>query len=399
MTLVSFGRAKSSVLAFLAAASVTATALPHASANPDDERAASPTAVAPGREGRADDPYFDVVTEQGQHARGLYFNGMWAGRLGAEGIMDQLRQAGLDAAVIDVRNDRGQVFIPTGVTNFQRNVAPMTHALRDVVATLKQNGIYTIARLVCFNDPRTSRSHPELAVADSRPENKGKPWISRSGNSWLDPTNPTNHQMIRDFAVETAATGFDEIQLDYVRFPVDANARYARFRGLQPATPRWTYVDSMLTMIDEAIHIPLSTDIFGIAALRHGDPDGLGQLPEEWSKHVEIFSPMLYANNFRSWRSRDGSDAGEDFIRTALTILRPRIPANSVVRPYLQAFPMGASRPYGEQMIAGQIAAARQRQADGFLFWNPGSSYGAVLRGMHVRGASDPFDWRTHPAH
>jgi len=38
-------------------------------------------------------------------------------------------------------------------------------------------------------------------------------------NTWLDPYNRHNHDLIVQLAMEAEALGVDEIQLDYIRFP------------------------------------------------------------------------------------------------------------------------------------------------------------------------------------
>ncbi len=369
-----------------------ASALP----GPDAPHAPTVSATAARHEvGRADDPYFDAVTEQGRRARGLYFPGHWVAQNGAAAVIRTLREAGLDAAVIDVKNDNGVVLIDTQVPELSRVRVPVLRDAAAIIRELHENGIYVIARMVCFKGSRLAAARPDHAVADVRPERRGKVWRSNSGDAWLDPSDPANHTMLRDLAVEVQALGFDELQLDYIRYPVDADTAHARFRHLRRDTPRWQPIHAMLRAMDAALHIPLSIDIFGVAALGSRDTDRLGQNVEHLSEHVEVISPMLYANNFKSWRPARGEDRGESFIRAAMTSVRERAGDAMVIRPYLQAFPMGASRTYGDRMIAGQIDAARSRRGDGFLFWNPGASYGAVVRGMRLPGARDAFDWRT----
>ncbi|MBK8172259.1 MAG: hypothetical protein IPK60_18205 [Sandaracinaceae bacterium] len=362
-----------------------------------DARADGATALPQGPtppviEARADADLFDPVTAQGVSARGMYFTGPFAHRQGAAGIIRTLRNARLDAAVIDVKTDRGPVLFNTQVPAFRDTAVNVLGDAHALIQELKAAGIYTIARLVCFNDPVTPLRHPELAVLDGREHRRGQIWRSGGGGPWLDPSNPANHEAIRQLAVEVEALGFDEIQLDYVRFPVDRTTNWAIFPHSRPGVRRHEYLTNMLRMIDESIHIPLGVDIFGVAALHEGDTNGLGQLVENWVQYVEVFQPMLYANNFRSWHASPGQDRGESFVRTATAILRRRVGARAVIRPYLQAFSIGAGRPFDEAMIAGYVRAARDAHADGFLFWNPAANYGTVSRSMNGRARDlSPF--------
>lgn len=337
----------------------------------------------------------DPVSAQGRAARGLYFTGPYVRRFGVEGIIRSLTQANLDAAVIDLKDDQGRVLFDTHVPLLVGSRSPMLGDVRALVARLKAVGIYTIGRIVCFNDPIVPRAHPERAILDGRPRRAGQPWVSwGTGNTFLDPTNPDNHALIRDLAVEAAALGFDEVQLDYVRFPVDRGTAYAVFSHERQGARHWEYLASMLRMVDEAIHVPLGVDIFGVSALRVGDPAGLGQSPEDWTRYVEVFTPMLYANNFKSWVGSGEMDRGASFVFAATQRLRERVGARYVVRPFLQAFAAGTDT-YDETFVAAQIRAARRAGANGFLFWNPASNFGTVMRAMRgpARGLA-PFPER-----
>jgi hypothetical protein len=324
----------------------------------------------------------DPVSERGRRASGLYFTGPFVRIYGAQGVVRAVREAWVDAAVIDIKDDQGRVLFPTAVPELAASRAPMLGDVRSLVDTLHQAGVYAIARIVCFNDPIVPRAMPERAVLDARPRRAGRPWVSwGTGNTWLDPANPDNHEMLRRLAVEVAAFGFDEIQFDYIRFPVDRGTEWAHFPAKRDGVRHWTYIADFLRKVDESIDLPIGIDIFGVAALREGDPAGLGQLPEELSRYVEVFTPMLYANNFKSWTPSPGVERGASFVAAATARLRERVGPEPVIRPFLQGFAAGADR-FDEEFIAGQVRAARSSRANGFLFWNPSSSFGTVARAL-----------------
>jgi hypothetical protein len=332
---------------------------------------------------RADTHLEDPVSDQGRHARGLYFSAPYVHLRGVRGVISVLRGTGLDAAVIDIKDDQGRVSIDTDVPELQASEAELLGDPHALVAALHAEGIYAIARIVCFNDPVIPRAHPELAVMDARPRRTGQPWVSwGTGNTWLDPSNPRNHELIQSLAVAAAEAGFDEVQLDYVRFPVDRGTDYAIFPHLPDGARHWQVIADMLRSIDEAIHVPLGVDVFGISALRVGDPAGLGQSLEDWSPYVEVFTPMLYANNFKSWTPSPGHERGASFVAAATDSVRHRLGPRAIIRPFLQGFAVGADT-YDEDFVTGQIRAARANGANGFLVWNPASGYGTVARALH----------------
>jgi hypothetical protein len=333
------------------------------------------------------DPFVDVVSEQGQRARGLYFTELTVRRLGAKGIIHAVRSAGLDAAVIDLKDQDGRVGYDTHVEVLAPERQLLVRDMPGLVAELKSAGLYTIARIVCFSDPVLPRRRPELSVMDSRPGRAGEIWNQRKTNTWLDPYNTQNHDMIVAISVEAESLGFDEVQLDYIRFPVDAGTVNARFPA-QAGEPRSQVLLGLLRRVDEALHIPLGVDVFGITTIRPGDPENLGQSLDEWAKHVEVFTPMLYVDGMRPWmRNRTQGRAGL-LVELSVHALRERIGPTPVIRPFLQAFERGADY-YNGAFIAEQIRGARMGGGDGFLFWHAASRYAMVRTGMAEGGRGE----------
>jgi hypothetical protein len=348
-----------------------------------------PTLV--GAEEPADERFVDVVSEQGQRAHGLYFTALMARRLGAAGIIKSVRGAGLDAAVIDIKDQDGRVSYDTHVEVLAAERQIVVRDMPGLLRQLKSAGIYAIARIVCFSDPVLPRVHPELAVMDSRPHRAGQIWNQRRTNTWLDPYNPKNHDMVVAIAIEAESLGFDEIQLDYIRFPVDEGTKFAVFPA-QGERLRRDVLLGLLSRVDAALHIPLGVDVFGLTTIRRGDPAGLGQSLEDWAKYVEVFTPMLYVNGMKTWMRPGTTEKRAGLlVEVSVRALRERVGATPVIRPFLQAFENGADY-YNGAFIAEQIHGARAGGGDGFLFWHPASSYGIVRTGMASGGRAEvPF--------
>jgi hypothetical protein len=325
------------------------------------------------------DRFTDPVSLQGQQARGLYFNGPMMKRLGTKGIIRAVKNAQLDAVVLDIKDGEGRVTYDTQIEAIIPQKRVFVKDFKAFVGELKSAGIYTIARVVCFSDPNLPRNDHSRAILDNRPSREGRIWADTGHrNTWLDPYNERNHDLVVALARDVESFGFDEVQLDYVRFPVDEATVFAKFPA-QVDKPRREVILSMLRKIDAAISIPINTDVFGLTALRVGDPAGLGQSLEDWVPHVEVFSPMLYVNGMSTWVS-GGANRAERLVYAAMSKLRERVGHGPVLRPFLQAFSAGADY-YNAQFIAEQIRGARNAGSDGFLFWHPGSNYGMVQAG------------------
>lgn len=341
----------------------------------------APPPATPATRVASDDPLIDPMSEAGQQARGLYFSAPVYKRLGAKGIIRRLRAANMNAAVIDMKDGEGRVNYDTQIPSLQPQKRRFIDDMPAFVAELKAGGVYTIARVVCFSDPYLPKNEPERAVMDNRERKAGQVWANWGGrNTWLDPYNPKNHQLIVDMVKEVEALGVDEIQLDYVRWPVDEAVKFAKFPA-EVATPRREVLLGMLKQIDEAIRIPLGADVFGLTALRRGDPAGLGQSLEDWTAHLEVFSPMLYINGMQSLIRRGGPARAQNLVFAATNALRQRIGPLPVIRPFLQGFSRGADY-YNAEFIAEQVRGVFKANGDGFLFWHPGSNYKMVQAGM-----------------
>ncbi|HEX7476302.1 MAG TPA: putative glycoside hydrolase [Polyangiales bacterium] len=380
------GAASSAVAAEQAATEPSATPAPDVQQRVVEATAASATPQAAlsttngAAAGASDDRYVDVVSEQGQRARGLYINAPMAQRLGPTRLIKLVKDAGLDAVVIDVKDGTGRVSYDSQIPELAGSRHIFLRDAPDYIKQLKAAGIYTIARIVCFSDPVLPRAYPDRAILENRPGHVGDIWEKNAHrNTWLDPYNEKNHELFVSIAKEVEAIGFDELQLDYIRFPVDAATKFAVFPAYTDK-PRQDVLIELLRRIDEAVHIPLGVDVFGVSAFHKGDPDGLGQVIEAWAKHVEVFSPMLYVREMRQWMLQVKEGRAGVLVERGVKSMRDRLGPGPVIRPFLQAFSSGADY-YNPEFIAEQIRGARSGGADGFLFWHSDSSYGMVRAG------------------
>ncbi|MBX3249899.1 MAG: hypothetical protein KF901_22165 [Myxococcales bacterium] len=359
--------------------------MPTRADNPPGRRPSSPTPAT-----AADaDPLFDPVSEHGQRATGMYLPGAYFLNRSVAQVVELARQTHTDALVIDLKDGAGRVTYDTQIPELRDSRRLFIPDAPGLVRGLKEAGIYTIARITCFADPQLPARHPERAIMHYR---RNQPWVSwGTGGTWLDPYNRENHTMIVALAREAEAIGFDEIQLDYVRFPVDDGTQYARYPS-EDGTPRPQLMIELLRRIDLAVRIPLGVDVFGLAAYREGDPSGLGQDLAAWTDYVEVYSPMLYINAMREWEV-DRPERSRFLVETGIARMRERLGPRPVIRPFLQAFERGAGHEgFNPTFIARQIQGARAGGADGFLMWHPGARYSMFRRAMNgpARGLS-PF--------
>lgn len=355
--------------------------------------------VPPAGAQRAGD---DPVSSRVQGATGLYITGPYVRIHGADGVAGILRSSRMDTAVIDLKDATGRVNHDTAIPELEEQQSGLLGDTRQLVTTLRAEGIHTVARIVCFSDPVMAHRFPDRAILDVRAQRRGRTrvWTSwGTGGAWLDPWDTRNHDMIIALAREAEALGFEEIQLDYIRFPVDEGIDLAHYPHERTDVLRRDMLHAFLGRLDDAIRIPISVDVFGIQAYWEGDTSGLGQDLALWVDHVDVFTPMLYLNSMRNWE-RGSRDRARRLVQIGIQRLRERLGPRPIIRPFLQAFEQ-ESEDWGPRFIANQIRGARGGGADGFLFWHPGSNYGVVQRAMQGPARSlSPFpipDERVQP--
>ncbi|MBN2804731.1 MAG: hypothetical protein JXR91_16670 [Deltaproteobacteria bacterium] len=315
------------------------------------------------------------LTGQGKNIRGIYIP---AGKVKSwkhPQLLKWIKQTNANAVLIDVKDDLGRVVFTDDLPYAKGSPNGYNKKLGSLITVLKENNIYTIARLVCFKDNLLSWTHPETAILDYK---TGKKWKDNSESRWVDPYSQLARDHIESIAVGAKDLGFDEIQLDYVRFPVDKNAATARFPNKTGETKRYEAIAALLKQVDEAINIPLSIDVFGLTAYHPEDSEALGQKLEYLAPYIDAISPMVYLANWPAhyWDSPT-PEKTHQVIKGAIERIYNRLGDNIEVRPLLQGFQWRAEN-WGYSFVVNQIDAANKGGASGYFFWNAAGKYGTV---------------------
>jgi len=137
-----------------------------------------------------------------------------------------IEQTELNAFVIDVKGDRGMLPYKSSVVLASEVGAQRIITIKDMndlMKSLKERGVYTIARIVVFKDNPLALARHDLQVK----AHSGEMWRDREELAWVDPFKKEVWDYNIDIAVEAAQHGFDEIQFDYVRFPDAIGLQYS----------------------------------------------------------------------------------------------------------------------------------------------------------------------------
>ncbi|HTK05461.1 MAG TPA: putative glycoside hydrolase [Candidatus Eisenbacteria bacterium] len=310
-------------------------------------------------------------------------------------LVDLVDRTELNAMVIDVKDGRGALaFAPESeALKPFASERPQLGELRAFTGPLHEKGIYLIARVFVFQDPWLVSKKPEYAVQRLG----GGVWRDRRGTPWMDPASRDVWKYNAAVAKEVYAAGFDEVQFDYIRFLSDGNLSTAVYPAYDRTTPKSEVIASFFGYMDAELRekhgIPISADLFGLTMDQHEYDLGIGQRLEPAARHFDFVSPMVYPSHYASgyqgfanpaahpyevarhsimagWPVLDALKAEDDALRERSPGLSLRI---GTIRPWLQDFDLGAH--YTAEMVRGQMKAAIEGKASGWLFWNAKNVY------------------------
>lgn len=295
-----------------------------------------------------------------------------------ESALKLIEETELNALVIDVKGDRGFIpyksSIPLALEIGARKITTVKD-MRGLIKSLKDKGIYTIARIVVFKDNPLALARPDLAVKTR----SGQIWRDREDLAWVDPFKKEVWDYNINIAVEAAQYGFDEIQFDYVRFP-DTNGPVFSMQSTEE-----NRVNAIIGFLREAkkrlvpYNIFLNADIFGYVLWNINDTK-IGQRLEDLASVVEYLSPMLYPSGFQFGIPNYRNPVAHPYDIVYLTLRRAqertRLPSVHF-RPWLQAFRDYAfdKRYFAGQQIRDQINASEKFGSHGWMLWNPHNIY------------------------
>lgn len=295
-----------------------------------------------------------------------------------EAALELIDTTELNALVIDVKGDRGLIgyrsSIPLAAQAGAQRVITMPD-LPGLLSSLRERGIYTIARVVVFKDDPLAMARPDLAVR----RRDGSIYRDREGLAWTDPYQAEVRAYNIEVAREAAGAGFDEIQFDYARLPDARGLVYGQPDTMQN---RVAAVDAFLREARTALvpyNVFLAIDIFGYVCW-NPDDTGIGQQLERIADVVDYISPMLYPSSFQFGIPgyRNPVEYPYEIVHRSLerALQRTRVPPVRF-RPWLQAFPDYAfgGRSFTGSELKAQITAAEDIGAGGWMLWNPHNRY------------------------
>lgn len=215
----------------------------------------------------------------------------------------------LNAMVIDVKNDEGKITWKMDL-ECARSIGACTPYIPDIemfMENIKEHQVYTIARIVCFKDPCLAEGRPELALKKA----DGTAVTDANGMAWVNPYKEEVWEYLTDVAEKAAEAGFDEIQFDYVRFPIGSDADAAVYGVNMDVNTKQQAVSGFLNYAVQKLHekdIVVTADVFGTIIGSQTDVERVGRVIEVWENvwmcFPPWFIPLITAVMYLGWMYR-----------------------------------------------------------------------------------------------
>lgn len=318
-------------------------------------------------------------------------------------LVKLVEETELNSIVIDIKDYTGALsFTPDseGLKEFVSKKC-MAPDMREFVEELHGKGIYIIGRITVFQDPLLAKLRPELAV---KKRSDGSVWHDYKGLSFTDPGSKEVWDHIIAIAKESYELGFDELNLDYIRFPSDGPMSDIAFiwSGNRAKSEVLEDFFAYLSRKLKPTGAVLSADLFGMTTTNTDDLN-IGQVLEKAEPYFDYISPMVYPSHyppqFNGWVNPNkypyevvkysmDEAVKRSLATTTLVALRGVEPVSTTtkpflyrkkaarpekLRPWLQDFDYGGN--YDVKEVRAQIQAVYDAGLTSWMLWAPSNRY------------------------
>lgn len=317
--------------------------------------------------------------------KGIYVTSWVAGTASRiSEIIKLVDETELNAVVIDVKDYSGKLSFKTDIALAEEIGAHNEIRIKDIdslINRLHSKNIYVIGRIQVFQDPTLANARSDLAIKDKL---TGGVWRDNKGIAWLDPASREVWDYSLAIAREMNDRGFDEVNLDYIRFPSDGPLETMSFPFWDEITPRYDIIRSFFEYIRQETKkdkIVLSADIFGMAAWRAMDfayDLNIGQRMVDALPNFDVIAPMVYPSHYGAVTGYENPAFHPyEIVFTSLEntqkLIATTTGAVAEIRPWLQDFDIG--KEYTAADVRAQIQATYDAGFESWLLWNASNRY------------------------
>lgn len=309
----------------------------------------------------------------GEPIRGLHVTGWIAlmpKRMGE--MIDFISNSPLNAVMIAIKDESGNRFWKTKTAG-QKGPSTLAEQLKKC----KQRGIYTACRFVCFKDTELEQQQPEFRFGAVNGDRRLAPWI--------DPGSPKAIAYLLKELDEVAGLGFDEINLDYVRYP-------DRLRTPIPLSQKCQVIGEFIRQAREVVkrhNVRLTVSVFGYVAWDEKKAN-VGQRLEDLYQNVDGVYFMVYPSHFAKGDLgfKDPSAHPYEVVRLGMDAAKRHFEQAPIdILPWVQVFSLKHDYRYGPREVLLQLKGALDGGVGGYWAWDPGVEYRALREAMPILAA------------
>lgn len=323
----------------------------------------------------------NVVLLEPFTAKTLYVS-FWAA--GSSKFMKQIlhlaKTTEINSVIVDVKNEFGNLSYKTDVKLAEEIGAHKNKTIHDInkfIKELKAENLYVIGRIVVFKDDRLAHSKDEYALKIK--DTNGTVWRNNEKLAWVDPFETRVHDYVADIAADAASRGFDEINFDYVRFPLNNTLVYKETPNIKS---RVTAITTFLKTANKALspyNVYTSADTYGYVCWNKDDTN-IGHTIKNLSENIDYIAPMLYPSGFAKGflGHENPTDYSYEVINKSINEALTKADISSLrFRPWLQSFKdYGYDRKFFmSKEINEQIKGAEKAACSGWMLWNSSSRF------------------------
>ena len=304
----------------------------------------------------------------------------------------------LNAVVIDVKADTGKITYQMDDAYLREIGVCLNHYtdMKGLLKTLKEHGIYTIARVVCFKDTYIDAIHPEYMI--HMPD--GSMYKDNEGNTWINPYNRDAWKYIIDISEQAVEDGFDEICFDYIRVATngiiakthaDGTFDYKVDFGEESKTVSLQEIITQFTKYAcnrlKPLGVYVSASVYGAVVRSSIDAARVGQDYTEMSRYLDYICPMVYPSHYAKGYAGITVPDAEPYKLISkemnasvskLNKLKSQQDTYAECRPWLQAFTASWVKghiSYTGDVVREQVYATYDAGYTSWFLWNASGKY------------------------
>ena len=332
---------------------------------------------------------------EAEKVRGIYISGPMAGSSGLfQNILDSLEGTEINTVVIDLKNDDGRVTcdLETPIVSEIDACIPYVQDMKGLIKTLKDKGLYVIARVVAFRDPYLAEKKPEWSLK----QKDGSLYRDKQGMAWIDPYCEDVWEYLIEVGTAANDLGFDEVQFDYIRFSTDSTMKNVVFA--EDVTQGRSKTDVITEFVKYAYEklasqgLFVSADVFGTIIGSEIDANAVGQIYTEMAKHLDYICPMIYPSHYgpgnfgidypdtKPYETILGALQKSRSVLDQAADADGHVNRQAIVRPWLQDFTasyLGSGKyiSYGYEEVQKQIQAVKDAGYEEWMLWSAANKY------------------------